>query len=446
MADTDWADLHQLRLEAMGDNPTITNPKGDTSSFVDADLIYQDLSADDATGTAAKRLTDLNCKAHSGTDWRKRVPSSAGKAVADYLEHLREDLHLEIWDVGHARSADTRLNVGDVVQTVRRNHPGSATPVHHVPAYSPTPLSFGPFGPPSPTSRGTSAASLSRPAQACGTVRLAILDTGIPSNYADLVRIVEKDPDLEDLYTRGDDLRLDAGHGLFILNVVDHLVPWLSPVYMRRPTRTHSNLSLSDHLIGLDLWEVAKDARDAQCRLIVNMSFAAYTTDNRPGQALLRELAWLAKESCDVLVVAAAGNCGDDRKMFPAACDLPNVVSVGALDASGHVAPFSSRGSWVDCWTTGVGIVAGYVDGVYDHPSGYNKTFSPPDPCATWSGTSFAAPRVAAAIARKAAEMPQACLLAVWEALRKENRDHHPHWSDSSDRFYTEHGVIIDIN
>jgi hypothetical protein len=451
MADNDWAhDLHQERLGAMEVDDALGHPNRDTSSYVDADLIYQDLSLGVPTKSVVAQLRTSRGKKHSQQDWLSRTPSRPDRGVVPaYLRHLRNDLHLQIWDFRGARNDDPDLDVGVIAETVRKDHLGSPTPVHHIPSYSPTPLSFGPFGPPALLSSNEDAPFSSDPDDVHGKVQLAILDTGLPPGYDKLhprlIGAVEQNPDPEDPYIKEDCLRLDAGHGLFILDVFHHLAPRIRPVYMRRPARTDSNLSLSDHLIALDLWDVANHARDAKCGLIVNMSFAAYTTGDRPGLGLLRELAWLADHGSDVLVVAAAGNGGDNRKTFPAACDLPNVVSVGALDGSGHVAPFSSRGSWVDCWTTGAGVGAGYVDGVYDHPSGYNVRFSAPDPCATWSGTSFAAPRVAAAIARKAATMPKVSLLTAWEALRKENRDRHPHWSDSSERFYTEHGVIIDI-
>jgi hypothetical protein len=284
-------------------------------------------------------------------------------------------------------------------------------------------------------------------------IRLAVLDTGIPEDYASLhshlADAVAPGPERESPMDPGaGDIRLDAGHGLFILDIACRIAPALKPVYMRRPARDDSNLTFGEALIGQDLWEVAREVTSAGQRLIVNMSFSAPTPDDSPAAGLEGELAWMVGQGLDVLVVAAAGNSGSDQPTWPAAYDLPNVVSVGALDASGHVADFSNRGPWVDCWTSGTDILGAYLAGTYDHPSTYSAVFpetAGSAPWATWNGTSFATPRVAAAIAVKAAGMPGASLLAAWEALRKENRQRHPQWTDPSGAVVTESGVVIDI-
>ncbi|MDO9175613.1 MAG: S8 family serine peptidase, partial [Actinomycetota bacterium] len=98
------------------------------------------------------------------------------------------------------------------------------------------------------------------------------------------------------------------------------------------------------------------------------------------------------------LVVAAAGNEATCRVSWPSA--LPGVIAVGALGPDGP-APFTNYGSWVTACAPGVDIVSRFFDGVDVHDDG--------DPAtadfrgwAKWSGTSFSAPIVAAAIAREA--------------------------------------------
>jgi hypothetical protein len=62
---------------------------------------------------------------------------------------------------------------------------------------------------------------------------------------------------------------------------------------------------------------------------------------------------------------------------------------------------WSKRGSWIDVSTLGQGIISSYVEGTEadDTDDDFADTWSGTDPIAVWTGTSFAAPRVAAAIA-----------------------------------------------
>jgi len=99
------------------------------------------------------------------------------------------------------------------------------------------------------------------------------------------------------------------------------------------------------------------------------------------------------------VVVAAAGNSGLCRPFFPAA--LPTVVGVGALDSAGR-AWFSNFGGWVDACAPGVGVVSTFFFGTTEplkpKKSQDHARF---DGWAQWSGTSFSAPKVAAAIAQE---------------------------------------------
>ena len=58
----------------------------------------------------------------------------------------------------------------------------------------------------------------------------------------------------------------------------------------------------------------------------------------------------------DIVVIAAAGNSGAAAPSFPAA--FPGVVSVGATDAAGHVAYFSTHGGWVTLAAPGIDVVS----------------------------------------------------------------------------------------
>jgi subtilisin family serine protease len=81
----------------------------------------------------------------------------------------------------------------------------------------------------------------------------------------------------------------------------------------------------------------------------------------------------------DILFVAAAGNDNTSAPFYPAAYDLPNIISVAASDESDLKAPFSNFNKWgVDIAAPGTNILS-TMSGV-----GYGKL----------SGTSMAAPHV----------------------------------------------------
>jgi subtilisin family serine protease len=163
------------------------------------------------------------------------------------------------------------------------------------------------------------------------------------------------------------------------------------------------------------------------------MSLGAYTLDDEPPPlaAAIKDLVDPAK----TLVVAAAGNASSCRPYWPAA--LPAVVAVGALDSAGR-AWFSNFGGWVDACAPGVDVRSTFYgtdgdplkdpvgdpnDGLYNEFKGW----------AMWSGTSFAAPKVAAVIAAEASRLGISAPEA-WKLL-----SHYQHFR------YPDLGVVVNV-
>ena len=125
---------------------------------------------------------------------------------------------------------------------------------------------------------------------------------------------------------------------------------------------------------------------------LVVMSFGTFCTDDDPG--LLAT--WLPRLLGDAVGVAAAGNLQTSRPYFPAA--LPGVIGVGAVDRGGP-AWFTNFGSWVDACAPAVNVVSTFFNDVTETVGGHSPRRY--QEWARWSGTSFAAPKVAGAIAKE---------------------------------------------
>lgn len=107
-----------------------------------------------------------------------------------------------------------------------------------------------------------------------------------------------------------------------------------------------------------------------------------------------------------VIVVAAAGNDGPAAPpAYPAAYDA--VVAVTATDRTDNVYRFANRGNYIMFAAKGVDVA----------------TNRPPPTVATVSGTSYAAPVVAGALARRFSAQDAAKIQAAIEALRKRAKD-----------------------
>lgn len=207
-------------------------------------------------------------------------------------------------------------------------------------------------------------------------VLVGVLDTGLDPHpwFAGRpwFRQVREELDADD--DAGQDRH--AGHGTFVAG----LVLQRAPGAVVRASRALSSLGFTDDV------RVAEGLRSFAGRVdVVLVTSGCRTPDDACPPALRSAV------PDGAVVVAAAGNHGSSRPFWPAA--LPGVLAVGATGSNGDRAEFSNRGDWVDAAAPGVDVVSSHVDLVPGKPD--ERTYG----CARWSGTSFAAPQIAGAVA-----------------------------------------------
>lgn len=243
-------------------------------------------------------------------------------------------------------------------------------------------------------------------------VRVVIIDTGVYGDRTDgwLVDLDtennrEEDPDIKsnredlDVFPPDDLLDFAAGHGSFCAGIVQQIVPEAHIVVYKE---LDSDGLAHEIRIARTLVPAVREGLQAGQHVIVSLSVGAETADDERPVGLSVALDIIEEESrkagLETVVVAAAGNFGHDRPCYPAA--FPSVTAVAALTQGLQPAEWSSRGAWVDVSTIGEGVRSTFVPGI-EHPStDYRFDEFPKNAWALWSGTSFAAPQVAGAIAR----------------------------------------------
>ncbi|MHB8470492.1 MAG: S8 family peptidase, partial [Gaiellaceae bacterium] len=141
------------------------------------------------------------------------------------------------------------------------------------------------------------------------------------------------------------------------------------------------------------------------CPGVINLSFGSLSNDPQLYDAVL------VAQHAGCLVVAAAGNAGQNGNPATYPADYPHVLTVGASDQQDRVASFSTQGPTIDVVAPGVDILVAVP--LSRDPSGYE----------TDSGTSFSAPIVSAAAAWVWTARPTLTPSQIFEVMRRSARD-----------------------
>src|SRR5215207_5313119 len=274
----------------------------------------------------------------------------------------------------------------------------------HPPQKPPAP----PPGPPGPPGSSGPLPELPVRENSAGAgVRVGVLDTGIEDqDWFDGRWSAAADrtaADVTDEPGSGARLRYQAGHGSFVTGIVLQRAPGAHVVIDRLGDQDGL---IDDFELQQRLTALLEPANELD---VLNLSLGGYTDNNLPLPLTCDILTAAVDRNPELVIVAAAGNDGHDRPVWPAA--MRQVIGVGAVK-DGHRCDFSNFGEWVHAWSLGedllstflrwppgpppqtVDLEPGPLDTRADEIHG--KRF---EGWAIWSGTSFAAARVSGAIA-----------------------------------------------
>lgn len=205
-------------------------------------------------------------------------------------------------------------------------------------------------------------------------IRVAVIDTGIDAKHQDL------SPNFAGgaSFVPGESYMDGNGHGTHVAGTIGARQNGSGVVGVAPNCNLYAVKALNNRGQGNYSWIISAIVWCVRKRMdVINMSLG--------GPSHVQAL----QNACDyalqnnVLIVAAAGNTGpnDDTVGYPGRYD--SVISVSAIDASGNIANFSSRGHQVDITAPGVEILSTLPGNRYGIKN----------------GTSMAAPHVAGAAA-----------------------------------------------
>ena len=246
--------------------------------------------------------------------------------------------------------------------------------------------------------------------KSAGAQTVAVLDTGIDAGHPDLAGRTVAGYNAVNPATAPVD---DNFHGTFVSGIIAANtnntegiagVAWSAKIMPVKVLDEFGSGTDEDIIEGLN-WAVSHGAR------VVNMSFGGTM------ESLVLRDAVANAVTKGVVVVAAAGNTGDDAPQYPAA--YPDVLSVGATNDNAVITGFSSRGDWLDLAAPG-----------YDIVSTLPRDLDPTFPYGQASGTSFSAPIVAGVAALVRNKYPALTPAEVMARLETTARDAGPRGRD----------------
>ncbi|WP_397428046.1 S8 family serine peptidase [Pseudarthrobacter sulfonivorans] len=236
-------------------------------------------------------------------------------------------------------------------------------------------------------------------------IRVAVLDSGVASDNTDIALKVVARANFSGAAT-GED---NYGHGTYIAGAVaatgDNAkgVAGVCPgcKILDGKVLNDSGIASSSGLVNAINWSVANGAKVINMSLGVRASRTLETAVNN---------AW----SKGVVLVAAAGNGGNQTKIYPGA--YPNVIAVAATDNKDAKASFSTYGaSWVDVAAPGANVYSTFPN----HPFYLGTQNGRSQGYDVGNGTSMSSAIVAATAALAWSADPVATQVSVREKVEE---------------------------
>lgn len=299
-----------------------------------------------------------------------------------------------------------------------------------------------PAPPPPPPGPG---GFVERPARDVPRVKVVVIDTGyiytdpphaaldervrsVPGEWFDTHAVPPRwrqDPP-DELDADGDG-RLDgvAGHGTFVAGLVAHhsRQAEITVVGQRHEVFPLPG-NITNPVVQAKLFTTEFSLARSMLRHcnadVIQCGFAFPTLSMYPSIPFAAVMAFLRSPAAPrqgVAVASPAGNEGSTAEYWPAA--HPDVIGVAAANRRGNGrAWFSNWGNWLDCCARGQYVLSTYVywlGPLEGEPLTDLENF-----CgwARWDGTSFAAPKVSAAIAERVAYFPGQLPIDAWNDIK----------------------------
>jgi len=224
------------------------------------------------------------------------------------------------------------------------------------------------------------------------SIKVALLDTGVDDRHPDLVDRTINGYNFVDDTSVANDIN---SHGTACAGIIagaglsEESARGLAPAAYIIPVKVMNDEGKGDSFAVVEgiVYAVERGAK------VINLSIGT-----QGDSKIVREAVDYAIEN-GVIIVASAGNEGEESVAFPA--NHKEVICVGAVDGNLNHAPFSNFGETVDIVAPGVGIYTTTLD------SGYKQ----------FSGTSAAAPFISGAIAALLSENPHDSPKEIYQKL-----------------------------
>lgn len=217
------------------------------------------------------------------------------------------------------------------------------------------------------------------------SITIAVLDTGVDLSHPELQHALVSGYDFVDIINGsnkffGDFLGADpdpddskVGHGTHVAGIISSkgldMPIGVAPKCKILPVRVLGAMKQGDHYVGAGLvdninagikWAIDQGAD------VINMSLGI---KHSGGGLPHKDVVMYAKKK-GVTIVAASGNDGTQELYYPGA--LPHVISVGATNEAGQVAPFTTHGK-VSIVAPGTEVYSSYIKDGYAYSSGTSQ-------------------------------------------------------------------------